>query len=223
MRRKTRDVATNLAAIKAEKAIKLIDGGEAVETPIAAISPGDLVLARAGERIAVDGVVEDGRSEVDQSLVTGETARRRGRPGRGRLRRHAQPHRRAARARQQRRDAARCSTRSTRCSSKRDRAALVLCAPRRSRRAALCAGRASDGAGDLPRLARVRPRLAAGAGHRDHRADHHLPLRARPRGAGGAGGGGERDVPPRRDAQFRRRAGAPRRRRCRSCSTRRAR
>ena len=31
------------------------------------------MLVRAGERIAVDGVVEDGRSEVDQSLVTGET------------------------------------------------------------------------------------------------------------------------------------------------------
>ena len=74
MRRKTRDVAVNLAAVKAEKAIKILDGGEARETPIAAIAPGDLVLARAGDRIAVDGVVEDGRSEVDQSLVTGETA-----------------------------------------------------------------------------------------------------------------------------------------------------
>jgi Cu2+-exporting ATPase len=74
MRRKTRDVAANLAAIKAEKAIKLTDGGEAVETPIEAVAPGDLVLARAGDRIAVDGIVEDGRSEVDQSLVTGETA-----------------------------------------------------------------------------------------------------------------------------------------------------
>jgi P-type Cu2+ transporter len=74
MRRKTRDVATNLAAIQAEKAVKLIDGGEACEVPIAAIAPGDLVLVRAGERVAVDGVVEEGRSEVDQSLVTGETA-----------------------------------------------------------------------------------------------------------------------------------------------------
>jgi Cu2+-exporting ATPase len=74
MRRKTRDVATNLAAIKAEKAVKLVDGGEAREVPIAAISPGDLVLVRAGERVGVDGVVEEGRSEVDQSLVTGETA-----------------------------------------------------------------------------------------------------------------------------------------------------
>ena len=74
MRRRTRDVATNLAAVRAEKAIKLLDGGEAREVPIAAIAPGDLVLARAGDRIAVDGVVEEGRSEIDQSLVTGETA-----------------------------------------------------------------------------------------------------------------------------------------------------
>ena len=74
MRRQTRDVATNLAAIRAENAVKLIDGGEACEVPIAAISPGDLVLVRAGERVAVDGLVEEGRSEVDQSLVTGETA-----------------------------------------------------------------------------------------------------------------------------------------------------
>ena len=74
MRRRTRDVASNLAAIKAETATKLNADGEARETPIAAIFPGDLVLARAGDRIAVDGMVEDGRSEIDQSLVTGETA-----------------------------------------------------------------------------------------------------------------------------------------------------
>ena len=73
MRRRTRDFAINLSAIRADRALKLFDGGEARETPIAAIEPGDLVLVRAGERIAVDGVVEHGRSEVDQSLVTGET------------------------------------------------------------------------------------------------------------------------------------------------------
>ena len=73
MRRRARDFATNLTALRADHALKLVEGGEARETPIAAIHPGDLVLVRAGERIAVDGQVEDGRSEVDQSLVTGET------------------------------------------------------------------------------------------------------------------------------------------------------
>ena len=74
MRRRTRDFAINLSAIRAERALKLDDDGDAKETPIAAIKPGDLVLVRAGERVAVDGTIEDGRSQIDQSLVTGETA-----------------------------------------------------------------------------------------------------------------------------------------------------
>jgi Cu2+-exporting ATPase len=73
MRRRTRDYAINLSAMRSDRAVKLSDDGEARETPISAILPGDLVLARPGERIAVDGTIEDGRSEVDQSLVTGET------------------------------------------------------------------------------------------------------------------------------------------------------
>ncbi len=74
MRRRTRDFAVNLSALRADKAVKLFEDGEARETPVGAIEPGDLVLVRAGERIAVDGAVEHGRSEIDQSLVTGETA-----------------------------------------------------------------------------------------------------------------------------------------------------
>ena len=74
MRRRTRDVATNLAAMRSETALRVLANGEAVEVPIAAIDPGDLVLVRPGERVSVDGVVESGRSEIDQSLVTGETA-----------------------------------------------------------------------------------------------------------------------------------------------------
>ena len=41
--------------------------------PVAAIDPGDIVLLRPGERCAVDGTVIEGRSEIDQSLITGET------------------------------------------------------------------------------------------------------------------------------------------------------
>ena len=75
MRRRTRVVAGNLAALKAETAIKLTSGGDLREVPIASVQPGDLVLVRPGERIAVDGVVVEGASEIDQSLVTGETMR----------------------------------------------------------------------------------------------------------------------------------------------------
>ena len=74
MRRRTRAVAGNLAALKAETAVKFVSPEEIREVPVATIRAGDLVLIRPGERVAVDGVVVEGRSEVDQSLVTGETA-----------------------------------------------------------------------------------------------------------------------------------------------------
>jgi len=74
MRRRTRALAGNLAALRAETAVKFVGDGEIREVPIASIHPGDLVLVRPGERVAIDGVVTEGRSDVDQSLITGETA-----------------------------------------------------------------------------------------------------------------------------------------------------
>ena len=65
--------------------------------------------------------------------------------------------------------------------------------------------------------------LAAGAHDRDHGADHHLPLRARPRRSRGAGRGGRRAVPAGPHPPFRRGAGAAGRTPTRSCSTRPAR
>jgi Cu2+-exporting ATPase len=47
--------------------------GEPVEVPTADVVVGDLLLVRPGAKIAVDGVVEDGDSEVDESVVTGES------------------------------------------------------------------------------------------------------------------------------------------------------
>ena len=73
MRRKTRAFAGNLAALKAETATKFINDEEVSTVPVAAIRPGDIVLLRPGERSAVDGNVISGRSEIDQSLITGET------------------------------------------------------------------------------------------------------------------------------------------------------
>lgn len=73
MRRKTRAVAANLAALKSETAVKFVSETEIRTVPVAALEAGDIVLVRPGERISVDGVVIDGRSEIDSSLVTGET------------------------------------------------------------------------------------------------------------------------------------------------------
>jgi P-type Cu2+ transporter len=76
MRRKTRAVAGNLAAYRAEVAHRIEGNGEVVLVPTAALNAGDRVLVRPGERVAVDGVVISGSSEIDESLVTGETAHR---------------------------------------------------------------------------------------------------------------------------------------------------
>jgi Cu2+-exporting ATPase len=73
MRRRTRAVAGNLAALKAETATKFVGADEICEVPIAAVQAGDIVLLRPGERSAVDGSVIEGRSKIDQSLITGET------------------------------------------------------------------------------------------------------------------------------------------------------
>ena len=76
MRRKTRAVAGNLAALKAEVAHRFEKNGEVVMVPVAALKPDDRLLVRPGERVPADGVVVGGNSEIDESLVTGETARR---------------------------------------------------------------------------------------------------------------------------------------------------
>lgn len=73
MRRKTRAVAGNLAALRAETATKFVGSDEISVVPIAAVEAGDVVLLRPGERSAVDGTVIEGQSRIDQSLITGET------------------------------------------------------------------------------------------------------------------------------------------------------
>jgi P-type Cu+ transporter len=49
------------------------DGGER-RVPVEALAVGDRFVVRPGEKVATDGVVENGSSAVDQSLVTGESA-----------------------------------------------------------------------------------------------------------------------------------------------------
>jgi P-type Cu2+ transporter len=47
--------------------------GEPVEVPTSEVEVGDLLLIRPGSKVAVDAVVEDGESQVDESTVTGES------------------------------------------------------------------------------------------------------------------------------------------------------
>jgi P-type Cu2+ transporter len=81
MRRKTRAVAGNLAALRGETATRFVGADEISVVPIAAVQAGDIVLLRPGERSAVDGAVIEGQSKIDQSLITGETLPVRATPG----------------------------------------------------------------------------------------------------------------------------------------------
>ena len=67
-----RSAAEELAALEVPRAIRLEDGAERL-VPIAEIAAGDLVLVRPGGRMPVDGEVTAGQSELDRSLLTGET------------------------------------------------------------------------------------------------------------------------------------------------------
>jgi len=51
----------------------VIRDGQIVEIPTAEVRVADLMLVRPGDKIGVDGVIEEGRSEVDESVVTGES------------------------------------------------------------------------------------------------------------------------------------------------------
>jgi Cu2+-exporting ATPase len=76
MRRKTRTLAGNLAALKAENAERLDEDGHGTTVPAVALAVGDRILVRPGDRVPADGVILSGLSDIDESLVTGETAAR---------------------------------------------------------------------------------------------------------------------------------------------------
>ncbi len=66
------DAIRTLLDLAPPRALVLRDG-EPVEVPTFEVEVGDLLLVRPGAKIAVDGVVTDGDSEVDESMVTGES------------------------------------------------------------------------------------------------------------------------------------------------------
>jgi Cu+-exporting ATPase len=66
------DALRSLLALGAKYATVLRDGQE-VSIPASVVREGDIVVVRPGEKIATDGVVTDGSSSVDMSMVTGES------------------------------------------------------------------------------------------------------------------------------------------------------
>jgi Cu+-exporting ATPase len=52
---------------------RVVRQGTEQEIPLADVRVGDLVIVRPGDRVAVDGVVREGASEIDESMLTGES------------------------------------------------------------------------------------------------------------------------------------------------------
>jgi len=71
-RASARSAAQELTALEVPKAWRLRDGAE-VQVRVNDLAVGDLVRVRPGGRIPVDGVVVEGTSEIDRSLMTGES------------------------------------------------------------------------------------------------------------------------------------------------------
>jgi Cu+-exporting ATPase len=71
-KRQTADAIRALNALRPTTARVRRDGLD-VEVPIEEVAVDDLVLVRPGDRVAVDGEIADGRSHVDESLITGES------------------------------------------------------------------------------------------------------------------------------------------------------
>jgi P-type Cu2+ transporter len=80
-RGKARASAEHLLALNATAVTVLDDDGRRRLVNPAQITPGMTVLTVAGERIAVDGVVKTGESDIDSSLIDGETTPAPVRPG----------------------------------------------------------------------------------------------------------------------------------------------
>lgn len=71
-RERTGDAIRGLLKLAPDKAMRIEGDGRELEVSLDAIHAGDRLRVRPGEKIPVDGLVEDGVSAVDESMLTGE-------------------------------------------------------------------------------------------------------------------------------------------------------
>ncbi|MDU7298678.1 MAG: heavy metal translocating P-type ATPase, partial [Finegoldia magna] len=69
---RTTDAISKLMGLQAKKA-NVIKNGKTIETDIEDVMVGDKILVKPGEKIAVDGIIVEGSSSVDESMITGES------------------------------------------------------------------------------------------------------------------------------------------------------
>ena len=80
-RRQAQSAAARLIALQDARVTVIGDDGRPRQIPAADLAPGMRMAVAAGERLAADGIVRQGRSEIDASLMTGESAARPVGPG----------------------------------------------------------------------------------------------------------------------------------------------
>ncbi|MGF6607939.1 Cu+-exporting ATPase [Paraburkholderia sp. WSM4175] len=71
-KRQTTDAIRALNALRPERA-RIRDGAGEREVPLAQVRVGTVVIVRPGERVPVDGAVLEGRTHIDEALITGES------------------------------------------------------------------------------------------------------------------------------------------------------
>jgi Cu2+-exporting ATPase len=81
MRERARSAILQLSRLMPSGASKLSAAGEASYVPLAELQAGDSILVAAGERVPVDARITSGLSDLDRSLVNGESAAVQARPG----------------------------------------------------------------------------------------------------------------------------------------------
>nr|WP_202820644.1 heavy metal translocating P-type ATPase [Variovorax sp. JS1663] len=71
-KRQTTEAIRSLNELRPERA-RIRRNGVEQDVPVEQVQVGDLVVVRPGERVPVDGVIVEGSSEIDESLITGES------------------------------------------------------------------------------------------------------------------------------------------------------
>lgn len=72
-RRKTSQAIQHLMNLQAKTARRINNKGEEEDVPIEDLILGDIIRVRPGEKIAVDGVITEGHSSIDEAMLTGES------------------------------------------------------------------------------------------------------------------------------------------------------
>ncbi len=69
---RTSTAIRKLMDLRPKKVNRLLPGGKTESVPVECIGKGDILLARPGEKIAVDGILLEGESYIDESMLSGE-------------------------------------------------------------------------------------------------------------------------------------------------------